>query len=251
MQSSDRVRDALLDALGRVLAVPGERRLFKAGKLDGLFARTGAAGEAAARALSDGLLERVRTEVKGKTEIDWVRITPRGVEFLHEHESPVRALHELRCTLRANQDAIPAWLEQMHAVLRRMGEQLTADANRWREQLQALECRVGETLRRLEAAGPLVPEEIAHEHPWSIDALNYLDRRRTGGASDPCPLAELFRAVAEHHPQLTLPTFKEGLKILHRRQALLLREAESPEQMAQQAEYALLDESRVYYLAVR
>src|SRR4051812_6249646 len=140
MQATDRVRDALLDGLGRALAVPGEHRLFKAGKLDGLFAaRTGAAGEAASHALADGLLERVRIEVKGKTEIDWVRVTPRGVEYLHEPESPVRALPELRATPRASQDALPDWLEQMHGVMRQLGEQLTADAARWHERLQGLE----------------------------------------------------------------------------------------------------------------
>ena len=250
MQSTDRVRDALLDALGRALAASGEQRLFRAGKLDGLFAaRTGAAGDAAARALSEGLLELVRKEVKGRTEIDWVRVTPRGVEFLHEHESPTHALHQLRTTLRVNQDALPAWLGQMHETLRRLVEQLTADAARWREQLQALERRVSETLRRLEAAGPLVPEEVARDHPWSIDALNYLDRRRSGGAAEPCPLPELFAAVAGHHPGLSTAAFHEGLKVLHRRKALLLLEA-APEQMTQ-AEYALLDESMVYYLAVR
>src|SRR5262245_66558924 len=149
MQSTDRVRDALLGALGRALAACGEHRLFRAGKLDGLFAaRTGAPADAAARALAEGLLERARVEVKGKTEIDWVRVTPRGVEFLHEHESPVRALHELRATLRASQDALPDRLEQMHGVLRQLGAQLAADAARWHERVQGLENRVRETVRR-------------------------------------------------------------------------------------------------------
>jgi hypothetical protein len=251
MHPTDRVRDTLLDALGHALASAGEHRLYKAGKLDGLFsARTGAAGDAAARALAEGLLERSRVEVKGKTQIDWVRITPRGVEFLYEHESPLRALHELHATLRANQNAIPVWLEQMHGVLRRLGDELTADAGRWLERLQSLERRVAETLRRLEAAGPLLPDDVALAYPWAIDVLNYLDRRRGGGAADACPLPELFRAVVAHHPDLTLAGFHEGLKVLHRRKALLLKPAESLEQVTH-AEYALLDESLVYYLAAR
>src|SRR5437879_11977294 len=102
-----------------------------------------------------------------------------------------------------------------------MSDQLTADAGRWVDQLQALERRVGETLRRLEAAGPLLPDEVAAAHPWAIDALNYLDRRRTAGGTGPCPLPELFKAVAEHHSDLTLPALHEGLKALPRRQAPL------------------------------
>lgn len=251
MLPTDRVRDALLEVLGRALMNPGEHRLFKAGKLDGLFAgRTGVAAEAASYAVDQGLLERIRVETKGKTEIDWVRITPRGVEFLHEHESPVRALHELQSVLRTNQNAIPVWLDEMRGILRAMDEKLTADAGRWLDRLQGLERRVGETLRRLEAAEPLVPDDILRDHPWAIDALNYLDRRRTAGAPDACPLPELFAGVALHHPTLAVAAFHEGLKQLHRRKAVLLRPADAPEQMTN-PEYALFDEAMVYYLAIR
>jgi hypothetical protein len=179
-----------------------------------------------------------------------VRVTPRGVEFLYENESPVRALHELQSTLRANQDAIPVWLEQMQGMLRKLSDDLASDAGRWIDRLQTLERRVAETLRRLEAAGPLLPDEVARTHPWAIDALNYLDRRRAGGAPDACPLPELFSAVVAHHPGLTLGGFHEGLKLLYRRKALLLKPAEAPGQITH-PEYALLDESMVHYLADR
>src|SRR4051794_539706 len=108
MEPKDRVTELLTDALRLALSVPGEHRLDRAGKLDGLFpGRTGPSAEAATRALAEDLLRRTRLETKGKTEIDWVEITPRGVELLHTHESAVCALHELRATLRANQEAVP------------------------------------------------------------------------------------------------------------------------------------------------
>ena len=67
----DKATEALIDALKQCLADPAEQRLFKTGKLDGLFAsRGGANSEAAARAVQEGLLEVVRTETKGKTTID-------------------------------------------------------------------------------------------------------------------------------------------------------------------------------------
>ncbi len=48
---SDRTTELLLDALKRALAAPGEQRLYKSGKLEGLFpSRTGSAAEAAERA---------------------------------------------------------------------------------------------------------------------------------------------------------------------------------------------------------
>src|SRR5438132_1936110 len=113
----DRVTESLMTALKEALLDPGgEHRLYKSGKLEGLFpGKTGTSGEAAARALRDGLLDVVRTETKGKTVLDWVRLTARGVDFVHEQESPVHALHELRDTLRANQRALPTWFDDMRA----------------------------------------------------------------------------------------------------------------------------------------
>ncbi|MFO0843733.1 MAG: hypothetical protein U0797_15275 [Gemmataceae bacterium] len=115
MEAKDRVTEVLVEALRRALATPGEHRLYRAGKLDGLLAgRTGVNVEAALGGLSQELLRRTRVEVKGRTEIDWVEITPKGVEFLHQHESPTQALHEFRATLRANREA--AWVARRHAV---------------------------------------------------------------------------------------------------------------------------------------
>ena len=86
----ERPSEFLITALKQALAEPGERRLFRSGKLPGLFAsKTGAAAEVAFAALRDGLFEITRTETKGKIAIDWVEITPKGVEFLHAHESPL------------------------------------------------------------------------------------------------------------------------------------------------------------------
>src|SRR5947208_16994203 len=130
--STDRVMEVLLRALKDAQAQAGEQRLYRSGKLAGLFgSRSGPSGEAAARALRDGLLEVVRTETKGKTVLDWVRLTARGVDFVHEQESPVHALHELRDTLRANQRAVPLWLDDMRAGLAAPDQRLPLAARRW------------------------------------------------------------------------------------------------------------------------
>ncbi|HVP71469.1 MAG TPA: hypothetical protein VMS45_09090, partial [Gemmatimonadaceae bacterium] len=84
----------------------------------------GAGAEAAARALREGLVETVRTETKGKTAIDWVRVTPKAVDFLHEHESPLRALEELREELRATRERVPAWSEEARRTLAALGDRL-------------------------------------------------------------------------------------------------------------------------------
>src|SRR5262245_3928210 len=251
MEPKDRVTELLIEALGRALSRPGEHRLYRAGKLDGLFpGRTGPSALAADRALREELLRRTRVEKKGRAEIDWVEVAPAGVEFLHRHESPVHALHELRAALRAGQDALPAWLDDMRGHLRELEARVAADAARWDERLQAMERRLADTLRRLEAATPLVPPEVLEVHPWAVDALNYLDRRRGGGAPEGCPLPELFAAVAPHHAGLSIASFHDGLRRLHLRRALHLRPADDPTTMTR-PEFALLDGDGVFYLAVR
>jgi hypothetical protein len=247
----DRVTEALVEALRAALTEPGEQRLYRSGKLAGLFAgRTGAAGQAAARALGDGLLEIARTETKGKVVIDWVRLTPRGVEFLHEHESPARALQEVRDALRVNHEAIPAWLAEMRTNLRALDDRLAADAGKWLQRLEALTRRVEEALTRLEAATPLLPPDLTEAHPWAADALNYLDWRRNGGAADGCPLPELFAALSPRYAGLSLADFHDGLRRLHERRSLRLQPAADPADLPQ-PEYALLDGGALLYYAAR
>lgn len=247
----DRASDLLLDALKHALANPGEHRLYRAGKLDGLFpGRASASTQAATRALDNELLRKTRIETKGKTEIEWVEITPQGVEYLHRHESPVEALHQLRATLHANQAALPDWLESMRGLLGEMDARLEREVAGWKGRLDAMQRRLDDTLRRLEAATPLVPPEVLEVHAWTMDVLNYLDRRRAGGAPLGCPLPELYQAVSAQRRDLSLPAFHDGLRRLHQRRAIELRPVDDPTQMTR-PEFALLDGDGVYYLAVR
>jgi hypothetical protein len=247
----DRVTEALVAALRQALAGSDEHRLYRAGKLDGLFvSRAGIAGQAAAQALAQGLLVGTRTEARGKTVIEWVHMTPAGVDFLHQQESPVRALDEVRHALRSNQQALPIWLADMRATLAAIDERLAADAHKWADRLDGLTRRVDDALRRLESERPLLPPELAETYPWSMDALNYLDRRKSGGASGDCPLPELFAALTRTYSSLSVGTFHEGLRRLHDRRVLRLKPAEDGTPMPQ-PEYALFGGGAVLYFAGR
>jgi hypothetical protein len=250
--TKDKATEALIDALKEALARPGEHRLYKSGKLVGLFAgRTGAAAEAAARALRDGLLELVRTETKGKATVEWVRLAPRGVDFLHDHESPVQVLRELRDALRTTREGVPVWLAQMQQELHAVGHRLADEVQALTQRLDALGRRVEEALRRAEAIGPELPDGVAESVPWALDALTYLDRRRNGGASDQCPLPELFAAMRQRHGGLSVVAFHDGLRRLHDRRAVRLLPFPDPPDQLPEPEYALLDGARVLYYAAR
>jgi hypothetical protein len=245
---TDKVAEALLDALRRGLAQGREQRLYRSGKLDGLFlGRTGAGAEAAARALREGLIETVRTETKGKTVIDWVRLTPKAVDFLHEHESPRRALEELREELRTTKEGVPAWSAEVRRSLAALGDKVAEDSARLLRRVEVLSERVEEALRRLALLGPHLPDGVAQAVPWAEDALTYLERRRAGGAPQPCPLPELFAAVAASRAEFTIGRFHDGLRRLHERRLLQLLPASALPSDAPAAEYALLDGPHLYY----
>jgi hypothetical protein len=250
--ANDKVMETLVDALKLALAEPSAQPLFKTGKLAGLFAgRGGVNADAAALALRDGLLEVVRTESKGKSTIEWVRITPRAMEFLHQQESPVQALKDLQTVLQTNREAVPLWLAEMRGELQALCSRLAEEAERWTHRLDALGGQVEAALLRAEAAGPQLPEGTATAVPWAIDALAYLDRRRTGGATSDCPLPELFAALRDRYPDLSVNAFHDHLRRLHDRRALRLLPFTGPPSEIPEPEYALLDGANLFYYVAR
>ena len=91
-------------------------RLYKSGKLEGLFpGRAGVNAEAAGLA-GAGLLEVVRTEIRGKSQFEWVRLMLRGVDCITS--SNRRSCSLATCVLiRRNQEAIPHWIGEMRSTL--------------------------------------------------------------------------------------------------------------------------------------
>jgi hypothetical protein len=248
----DKTTDVLLAALRLALAESGEQRLFRSGKLAGLFpSRAGVNAEAAVRALRDGLLETLRTETKGKTAIEWVKLTPRGVNFLHDEESPVQVLRELRGELQLTREGVPAWLAQVRQDLLAAGTRLAEDVHKYLQRLDALASRVDEALRRADAAAPAVSDGLAAAVPWALDALAYLERRHSSGLPDDCPLPELFGALRELHADLSLTAFHDGLRRLNDRRALRLMPFTAPPEQLPEPEHALLDGTAVFYHAAR
>jgi hypothetical protein len=249
---ADKTREALIEALKQAVAEPGEQRLFRSGKLAGLFAsRSGASAEAAARAIRDGLLEVVRTETKGKTLTEWVRPTPRATEFLHQEESPVQALRDLQAVLQANRQAMPLWLAEIRHELQELGKRLAEEAQRWTHRLEALSRQVEAALARADAAGPQLSSAATADAPWAPDALAYLDHRRLAGAAGDCPLPELFAALRDHHPDLSVTDFHDRLRRLRDRRALTLLPFTGPPDKMPEPEYALLEGATLLYYASR
>ena len=116
--------------------------------------------------------------------------------------------------------------------------------------LDALTRRVEDVLRRLEEAAPMLPKEVIEQFAWTVDAVNYLERRKGSGAPGECSLPELFTALARQHPALSVSTFHDGLRRLHDRRVLRLQPAANIAELPQ-PEYALFDDGQVLYYARR
>lgn len=244
----DRGQRTLADAL-RQGVDQDEIRLYRAGKLPGLFgARTALNAELADHALRTGLIEVVRTEARGKSPLEWVRVTARGVDFVLRADSPVRALDELRDTLALNRDGIPRWLAELQGQVEELGQRLTAEVASLRERLDGMMVRVQEALRRADKYGPPAPEGVAETLAWAHDALDYLERRPRSGLADRCPLPELFTHLRDRESALTIGDFHSGLRRLHDRGLIRLLSADATDGPAE-PEYALLDGPRVFYFA--
>ena len=249
---ADKTTDVLLEALRRAVAEPGEQRLFRSGKLSGLFpGRTSVSTEAAARALQEGLLEVVRSESRGKVTIDWVRPSPRGVLFLHEHESPLRALEDVRELLRTSREGVPVWLAQMRHDLQALVTQLADEAQRWTHGLAALNQRVEEALRRAEAGTLEKANGSTGTVPWAVQRADVPRSPANRGALRECPLPELFAALRLQHDGLSVTGFHDGLRRLYDHRALELFPFQGPANELPQPEYALLDGATVFYYAGR
>jgi hypothetical protein len=245
----DKTQLLVLDALKEGTARPGEVRLYRRGKLPGLFpARTRQHAEAASQAVRDGLIEIVRTEANGKVVVEWARVTPKGIDYLLQHESPARALEELREALRLNEQGMPAWVAEMRQRLDELSRHVLGEVEVMRQRLDQLAQRVGSALEQIEHANtPAAPVPLA---PWAADALRYLDERRQTLPDPRCPLSELFAALQARMIDLSLKDFHVGLQQLHERGLVTLRphEGDTP---APEPEYALLDAAAVYHYATR
>jgi hypothetical protein len=241
--NADQFTDVIVPALKTALAAAAEQPLYKIAKQPGLFAsRTGPSGEAAQRALADGLLEVVRTESKGKADTEWVRITPRGVQFVCQHESPKEALEELLAVLRTGRSGMPAWLEELRASLQGVVNRFTELFERQHTRWEQLAQRAEEALKRLAAPSP--PTDL---NTWQLDALTFLDQWKAAGRGD-CPLSRLFAAVRERTSQLGIADFHSGLRQLRDRSSVELVSNDS--QADAEPEFALLEGAAVHH-AVR
>lgn len=243
----DRRKLALLDALRIGALAGGETRLYRRGKLSGLFAqRTRANTELATEAVTDGLIEITRVETVGKTTVEWVRVTPKGLDYLLQSESPLQALEELRELIAINQEGMPRWVADINAQISAEVRRYAEEMERMRERLERLAERVTQAIDRLDADRAKTPETVA----WANEALGYLEGRQRVGLGPRCALADLFVHLKEANSVLSIKDFHAGLKRMREAELIALLPSSGNGDVPG-PEYALLDGAALYYYVTR
>lgn len=243
----DKHKFLLLEALRFGAGHPDGTRLYRSGKLAGLFAgRTGAHAAVAESALRDGFLEMVKVERRGKTAVEWVRVTPRGLEYLLHNDSPVRALEDLRSVLDAQRQGLPGWIADLRQQIDGLERRLSAEVEAIGARLDRLSARALEAIQRLEQGRDADVSSV----PWARQALTHLEEREAAGLGAACALGDLFAALNGGEAALTLKDFHAGLRRLAERGLvrLLPDEGAGPPRAP---EYGLLDGNGVYHRVAR
>jgi hypothetical protein len=237
---ADRPTQLLLDGLSRAAAEPDGLPLFAAKSSHGLFAATASGRAVAQRCKDDGLLRVVRTDTRNKTPLEICALTDKGMAYLLSQVSPRQILEDFIRAL----DARRSQADELLAAARRM--QAGIDA------LKGSAEKVLGELQRHAAPAAATNGSANGSEAWPGAALSYLARRQEAGASEDCPLPELFRHARQTAPGLTIGQFHDGLRRLHEAAHLYLHPWTGPLYALPEPACALLVGHEIaYYASVR
>jgi hypothetical protein len=235
---ADKTTQLMLEALHRAAASPEGLPLHGGKTGPGLFPTTGPARLAAQRCKDEDYLRVVRAEPRGKGPAEVCTLTEKGLAFLLAQASPKQVLEDL---VRA--------LELRHG---QVAEFVTV-VRQWQAGLDAFRGVAEKALLHLHqpgangTAGPPLAESGADA--WPAEALAYLAQRQTAGASEDCPLPELFRQVQRAAPSLTIGQFHDGLRRLQEGGQVYLHPWTGPLYDLPEPAFALLVGHEIAYYA--
>ena len=211
---ADKSTQLILEALTRAAADPTGLPLFAGKNGSGLFAATAPAKQAAKRCKDDEYLRVVRTEKRGKAVQEICVLTDKGLEYLLDQASPRQVLEDLVRAVEARQeqlDALLACAQQTQSNLdafKATAEKILHSVS-GKDRIENLYAAWASRAprRRTDGTGPGAdPARIA------------LTDWRSSGATEDCPLPELYRrgqanhAGAEHRsfPRRPAPAARAG-----------------------------------------
>jgi len=226
----------LIEALGRAAAAPGGVSLVGGKNTPGLFAANAAGKQAAQQSKEEGLLRVIRTETRGKTTAEVCALTEKGLAFLLSQASPKQVLEEFLRALQGRQGEI----DQLLTAVRRMQDSLDALKT-------AAERALQEVHNPASSVGPNYSANGSSS--WLAAVHFHLTRRQESGATDDCPLPELYRHARQSTPSLSVGHFHDGLRTLYEQQQIYLHPWTGPLYDLPEPSLALLTGHEIAYYA--
>jgi hypothetical protein len=261
---TDKSARIVLAALSRAAAAPGGAPLFAVRGGPGLFPAAPAGRQAAQRCKEEGWLRVLSTETdlsaplpstagatavlvrkKPKTTTEICLLTDKGLAWLLSQTSPREVLEDFIRALEARQ----AQAVDLLAGLRRM-----------QTGFDALKAGAETVLERMARAndGPaatdgLMDRFLRFHQGQTADARTILMARlkewQASGASEDCPLPELFQRSQGGAPDLTIGAFHDELRRLHDAGLLYLHPWTGPLHALPEPSFALLVGHEIAYYA--
>jgi hypothetical protein len=214
---ADRTTLLLLGALRRALPEPGGLPLH--GK-SGLFPATSTGKQLAQRCLEDELLQPL-------PDTSCYSLTDKGLHWLMSQASPRTVLEDFVRALEARHTESAA---------------LVSAARQMQSTLEGFCSRVDQVLQQLPAGVPAVSAPDS----WKETVLQFLARWQSNGASEDCPLPELYRQTSN---TLTIGGFQDGLRRLHDDGQIYLHPWTGPLYALPEPPFALLIGHEIAYYA--
>jgi len=248
---ADKSTQLIVAALSRAVADPAGVPLHGTKSAPGLFAATAPARQAAQRAKDDQFLQVVRTETHGKNAQEICALTEKGMTYLLGQASPKQVLEELVRALDAKQTQLAGLVDAVRQTQGSLQSFQTIAAN----VLQAVNTKsdIGALYSAWASkSAPAVGNGKPAPEPNSFQAiLAILAQWQASGATEDCPLPELFRR-AQPAAALTIGQFHDALRRLHEQAQIYLHPWTGPLSELPAPPYALLVGHEIaYYASIR
>jgi hypothetical protein len=232
---ADRASQLLLAGLGRAAAEPAGLPLHGRKGAEALFTGTAAGKLAAQRCKDEGYLQIVRTEARGKSNLEICALTEKGLAHLLSQVSPKQVLEDFIRAVESRQTQV---------------NELLASARQIQIGLDALKLAVEKVLREVHV--PVLAPSTNGTHALKLDLLPFLTRWQESGAAEDCPLPELYRQACGTAPRLTIGQFHDALRRLHAQQQVYLHPWTGPLYAIPEPPFVLLVGHEIaYYASVR
>ncbi len=254
---ADKSSRLLLDALCRAAAEPAGLALLASKSDPGLFPATARARIVADRCKTEGYLQVVRSESRGKLSREICVLTDKGREYLLRQSSPRDVLEDLVRVLESRQNEVAALAESVRHMqdglrgIQSVVEQVLPrlqESSHPRSSLKGTISMNG-TLAHV-APAPSVNSPASDQRIAEIKSA-LAEWHAAAGVSQDCPLPELYRGLHAAHA-LSIGQFHDALRQLHDDTQIYLHPWTGPLYAIPEPAYALLIGHEIaYYASIR